>query len=111
MTPDGTGIRDFIHVSDLAKIHFKVLERIDKSHQSIILNCGYGKGFSVKQVLNEFKKYSSKNIKILELPKRKGDLAKMITDNKRLKKFIKWRPKFNSLKAMVKSSISWEKKQ
>ena len=111
MTTDGTCIRDFIHVSDLAKIHFKVLERIDKSHQSKILNCGYGKGFSVKQVLNEFKKYSSKNIKILELPKRKGDLAKMITDNKRLKKFIKWRPKFNSLKAMVKSSISWEKKQ
>ena len=61
MTPDGTGIRDFIHVSDLAKIHFKVLERIDKSHQSKILNCGYGKDFLLNKFLtnlrNILKKY------------------------------------------------------
>jgi len=110
-TKDGTCIRDFIHVSDIAEIHSKVLEIIDKLNKSKILNCGYSKGISVKQVAKEFKKYANKNLKIIEMPRRKGDLTKIIALNKNLNKFIKWRPKFNKLKTMVRSSLKWEKNQ
>ena len=109
-TKDGTCIRDFIHVSDIAEIHNKVLEKIDKTNNSKILNCGYGKGISVKEVANEFKKYTNKRLRIITLPRRKGDLVKMIALNKSLNKFIKWKPKFNNLKIMVKSSLNWEKR-
>jgi UDP-glucose 4-epimerase len=109
-THDGSCIRDFIHVSDIAEIHLKVLEKINKVNQSKILNCGYNKGTSVLEVAKEFKKHSKKDIKIINLPKRKGDLAKIIADNKKLHQFIKWQPKYNVLKTMVKSSINWEKK-
>ena len=108
-TKDGSCIRDFIHVSDIAEIHSKVLEKINITNKSKILNCGYGKGISVKQVAKEFKKYTNRNLKILELPKRKGDLVKIIAMNKNLKKFIRWKPKFNNLKIMVKSSLKWER--
>ena len=109
-TFDGTCIRDFIHVSDIAEIHKKVLIKMDKSNISKILNCGYGKGISVKQVVNEFKNYTNKNFKIRLLPKRKGDSKKIISLNINLKKFINWKPKFNNLKIMVKSSLKWERK-
>jgi len=109
-TFDGTTIRDYIHVSDLADIHFKVLQKISKLNKSITLNCGYGKGLSVKQVVNEFKKQIKKKIKINFLPRRSGDMEMIIADNKKLKKFINWRPKYNSIKRIVKSCIDWEKK-
>ena len=108
-TLDGTCIRDFIHVSDISEIHYKVLEKINKSNKSKILNCGYGKGISVYQVVNEFKKHAKKNLKIIDLPRRKGDMASIIAINKNLHKFIKWKPKFNKLSFMVKSCLRWEK--
>ena len=109
-TKDGSCIRDFIHVSDIAKIHEKVLYRIDKLKKSVILNCGYNQGISVKQVANEFKKHTNKKVKIIEVKKRSGDLGKIIASNARLLKFISWRPKYKKLSLMVKSSIKWEKK-
>jgi len=109
-TKDKTCIRDFIHVADIAEIHSKVLEKINKDKTSKILNCGYGQGISVREVAEEFKKYTNKDLKILTLAKRKGDLAKIIAENKSLIKFINWKPKFNKLKIMVKSSLKWEKK-
>ena len=109
-TKDGTCIRDFIHVCDIAEIHLKILEKINKINKSKILNCGYGKGLSVKEAVYEFKKYANNNAKIIKLAKRKGDLGKIISVNKNLIKFIKWKPKFNSLSNMVKSSLKWERK-
>ncbi len=109
-TYDGSCIRDFIHVSDIAEIHNKVLQKIDKLKKSKILNCGYGKGISVKQVAQEFAKHTKKNFRMVESPRRKGDLIKIIALTKNLKSFINWKPKYNSLKTMVKSSINWEKK-
>ena len=110
-TKDGSCIRDFIHVTDIAEIHYKVLEKIYKSKKSQILNCGYGKGISVLEVASEFKKQSLKRVNIIKLKKRKGDLAKIIAVNNKLKRFIKWNPKFNNLNFMVKSCLKWEKKQ
>ena len=109
-TKDGSCVRDFIHVSDIAEIHKKILNKINNDNQSKILNCGYSKGISVKQVANEFKKYANKKTKIVEAPRRKGDLVQIIAITKNLKKFVNWKPKFNNLKLMVKSSINWEKK-
>ena len=109
-TFDKTCIRDFIHVSDISNIHIKVLSKINKTNKSLILNCGYGVGISVLQVVNAFQKFSKKRIKIFYKPRRKADLAAIIANNNKLKKLIKWKPKFNNLSVMVKSSINWEKK-
>ena len=110
-TKDGSCIRDFIHVSDIAEIHYKVLEKINNLNNSKILNCGYNKGISVLEVAKVFKNQSSKKVEILISKRRKGDLVKIIASNKKLKKFIKWKPKFNNLNTIVKSCISWEKRQ
>ena len=110
-TADGSCIRDFIHVNDIAEIHYKVLKKINKLNKSKILNCGYNKGTSVLEVAKEFKKQTSKNVKILIVNRRKGDLVKIIASNIRLKKFINWRPKFNNLNKIVKSCLNWEKRQ
>ncbi len=109
-TKDGSCIRDFIHVYDIAEIHYKVLEKINKLKNSITLNCGYNKGISVLEVAKAFKKQTLKMVKILVLKRRKGDLVKIIASNNKLKKFIKWKPKFNNLNLIVKSCINWEKR-
>ena len=109
-TKDGSCIRDFIHVYDIAEIHYKVLEKINKSNNSKTLNCGYNRGVSVLEVAKTFKKQTSKKVKILVLKRRKGDLVKIIASNNKLKKFINWKPKFNNLNKIVKSCISWEKR-
>ena len=109
-TKDGSCIRDFIHVSDIAEIHYLVLEKINKLNTSKILNCGYNKGTSVMEVAKEFKSQSSKKVDIVYANKRKDDLIKIIASNNKLKRFVKWRPKFNNLTKIVKSCIVWEKK-
>jgi len=109
-TKDGSCIRDFIHVSDIAEIHYLVLEKINKLNISKILNCGYNKGISVQQVAKEFKRQSSKKVNIIETKRRSNDLIKIIASNNNLKKFINWKPKFNNLGKIVKSCIVWEKK-
>ncbi len=109
-TKDGTCIRDYIHVSDISDIHYKVLLKINKYNTSTILNCGYGKGISVNDAIKSFRKYTNKNLKIVKFPNRKGDMVKVISNNSKLKKFIKWKPKFNNLNKIVKSCIIWERK-
>ena len=108
-TPDKTTIRDYVHVSDLSAIHLKVLDKISYINKSVILNCGYGKGISVLQAANEFKKQSNKSVEILFKKRRKGDMEKIIAVNKKILKLIKWKPKYNNLKYLVQSSILWEK--
>ena len=109
-TKDGSCIRDFIHVSDIAEIHYLVLEKINKLNISKILNCGYNEGTSVLQVAKEFERQSSKKVNIIETKRRSNDLIKIIASNNNLKKFINWKPKFNNLGKIVKSCIVWEKK-
>ncbi|MDB9784411.1 UDP-glucose 4-epimerase GalE [Pelagibacteraceae bacterium] len=109
-TKDKTAIRDFIHVSDLAEIHLKVLVKISRLNRSIILNCGYNKKTSVLDVVNEFRKQVKKKFSIKFQKRRAGDMEMVIANNLKLKKFIKWKPKYGSLKQIVKSCIKWEKK-
>jgi len=109
-TPDNTTIRDYVHVSDLAEIHIKVLDKISLIKKSVILNCGYGKGISVLEVAEEFKKQSKNKVNILIKDRRVGDMEKIVAINKKLLKFIKWKPKYNKLNFLIKSSIDWERK-
>ena len=109
-TKDGTCIRDYIHVSDIAKIHYEVLKKINKLNNSVILNCGYSKGISVKEVIKAFKKNTRKKIIVKILERRKGDMAKITANSSKLKKFISWKPKYDNLDKIVKSCLYWEKK-
>ena len=109
-TADGTCIRDFIHVSDLADIHLKVLFKVSKKNKSIILNCGYGKGFSVLEVVNNFKKFSKNKVLVKFEKRRKAEIVESVANVVKLKKYLKWRPRFFNLKRMIKNSIDWEKK-
>ena len=109
-TKDKTCVRDYIHVSDIAKIHLLTLSRIKKLKKSIILNCGYGKGVSVLEAVNEFQNQIKKNILIKYKKRRKGDMEKIISNNSRIKNFLKWSPPKNPLRIIVKSCINWEKK-
>ena len=109
-TPDKTTIRDYVHISDLAEIHIKVLDKILLIKKSVILNCGYGKGISVMKVVKEFKTQSKNKVNILIQDRRAGDMEKTVAENKKLLKFIKWKPKYNKLNFLVKNSIKWEQK-
>ena len=109
-TKDGTCIRDYIHVVDIAEIHLKVLDKIDQLNSSVILNCGYSKGVSVRDVVKSFKKNTKKKISIKIFKRRKGDMAKITANSTKLKKYINWKPKFNNLNLIVKSCIKWEEK-
>ena len=107
-TKDGTCVRDYIHVSDLADIHLKSLNYIH-TKPSLLLNCGYGKGYSVLDIVNLFKKMN-KNIIIKYAKRRPGDVAQVYADTKKSIKLLKWRPKYNNLKLILKSAFKWEKK-
>jgi UDP-glucose 4-epimerase len=109
-TKDGTCIRDFIHVSDLADIHLKVLLKASKDNKSIILNCGYGKGFSVLEVVNNFKKFSKNKVIVKFEKRRKAEIVESVANVTKLKKYLKWRPKFFNLSRMIKNSLDWEKR-
>ena len=108
-TKDGTCIRDYMHVSDLADIHLMILRNIIKNKHSLILNCGYGKGHSVQEIVNVFKKIK-KNIIVKYQKRRLGDVAQIYANTSKLKKTFKWKPKFNNLKIILNSAIKWEKK-
>ncbi len=109
-TKDGTTIRDFIHVRDLAEIHYKVSKLVSKKKIFLKLNCGYGSGFSVLEILNEFMKVSKKKIIYQFSKKRKGDIIISISNPSKLKKVVRWRPKNHQLNSIVKSSLNWFRK-
>ena len=109
-TPDGTAIRDYIHVSDLADIHIKVFQFVLEKKRSEIFNCGYGKGYSVKEVLNVTNSLCNNKINILNAPKRPGDAEMVVSDISKLQQMIDWTPKYNKLDFIIKTAIDWELK-
>jgi UDP-glucose 4-epimerase len=108
-TKDGTCVRDYIHVSDLADIHIKGLDYLERNKKSFILNCGYGKRYSVLEIVNIFKRI--KNNLIIDYQKRRpGDIAQVYSNTKKLKQLLKWKSKYNNMNKIIKSAINWEKK-
>ncbi len=109
-TADGTCIRDYIHVEDLANAHLKALEYLEKNSKSDIFNCGYGHGFSVNEVLDTMKKVTGVNFKVLKEDRRAGDPAALISNNSKITKLMNWTPKYDDLELICKTAYEWEKK-
>jgi UDP-glucose 4-epimerase len=108
-TPDGTGIRDYIHVEDLAAAHVDALRYLERDGESQILNCGYGKGYSVRQVVERVKSISGVNFPVIEVERRPGDPACVTADAEKIKQVLNWQPKYNNLDNIIYSFLSWEK--
>ena len=108
-TKDGTCIRDYMHVYDLAKIHLSCLKKFKHVRKSLELNCSYGKGYSVLDIVKSFEKISKRKINLIYKKRRNGDTEKVIASNKKLNQFIKWKPKFNKLDSMVSTTFLWNK--
>ncbi len=108
-TSDGTCIRDYIHVMDLADVHIKGLEYLDENG-SDIFNIGYGKGASVKEVINTMKKVSGVDFKVEIASRREGDPAVLVAKNDKIIQKMKWAPKYNNLEFICKTAYEWEKK-
>ena len=108
-TKDGSCIRDYIHVSDLADIHIRGLNYLNNKNRSFVLNCGYGKGYSVQQIINIFKKIKY-GVDVQYTKRRPGDIAQVYANTKKFKKILRWKPKHNDIKLIIKSAIRWEKK-
>lgn len=109
-TPDGTCIRDYIHVDDLAQAHLDALTYLSSNKQSQVLNCGYGHGFSVKEVLNEVEKYTGEKLNVEMAQRRAGDAESLISKANKIKTTLNWSPKYDDLAYIVKTAIEWEKK-
>ena len=109
-TPDGTCIRDYIHVDDLASAHISALDYLDEN-DSEVFNCGYGHGFSVKEVIDMVKKVSEADFEVEVAPRRAGDPAILIADNKKILQKTNWKPKYDDLEFICKTALEWEKKR
>ena len=109
-TPDGTGIRDYIHVFDLVKTHYLALKRLRTGGQSLVMNAGYGSGYSVLQVINAVKEVSGVNFDVQMEQRRAGDTSKVVANNTRILAELGWVPEYNDLKVIVDHALSWEKK-
>ena len=110
-TPDGTGVRDYIHVSDLAAAHVLALEALMADPAaSLTMNCGYGRGFSVLEVLDAVDRVTNLTIKRDLGPRRAGDPASLISDNRRIKATLPWVPQHASLDTIVAHALAWERR-
>lgn len=109
-TADGTGIRDYIHVSDLASAHLAALDYLRSGGSSTILNCGYGHGYSVREVIDSVSRCHGLPLRVVESPRRAGDPPTLISNVNAIHNTLTWKPQYDNLDAIVKTSLAWEKK-
>lgn len=110
-TPDGTGVRDYIHVSDLAAAHVLALEAlIERPERSLTMNCGYGRGFSVMEVLDAVDRVTNMKIERVLGPRRAGDADSLVSDPSRIRETLPWRPRHANLEEIVTHALAWERK-
>ncbi|MBF2014780.1 MAG: UDP-glucose 4-epimerase GalE [Rivularia sp. T60_A2020_040] len=110
-TPDGTAIRDYIHVEDLASAHLDALRYLEKGHQSEVFNCGYGKGYSVREVVERVKAISETDFPVIETKRRLGDPACVMAESDKIRRMLNWQPKYNDLDTIIGTSLAWEMKK
>ncbi len=107
-TPDGTGIRDYIHVEDLASAHIAALQYLEAGNASQVLNCGYGQGYSVREVIECVKAISGVDFAVLESERRLGDPACVTASVDKIRQVLNWQPQYNNLDTIVRSALLWE---
>lgn len=108
-TPDGTGVRDYIHVVDLANAHLEALKFMEEKNESRVFNCGYGKGFSVREVVKAVKDVSGVDFPVEETEPRAGDPPTLIADSDLMKSQTNWSPKYNDLNKIIQTAYDWER--
>jgi len=109
-TPDGSCIRDYVHVEDLAAAHIRALEYLEEGGGSDLFNCGYGHGYSVKEVIDTVKKVSGVDFAVEVVARRPGDPAELVADNSRIRNVMGWEPRYDDLELIVKHALKWEEK-
>ncbi len=109
-TPDGTGLRDYIHVEDLATAHLDALDYLRKGGDSEVLNCGYGHGYSVREVLAMVEKINGEPLNIVEEARRAGDPPELIAVAQRVRDVLGWTPQYDDLETIVRTALNWERK-
>ena len=107
-TPDGTAIRDYIHVEDLSDLHILAMDYIIETGENLIANCGYGRGYSVKEVIETARKVTGRDIRTIEGNRRPGDIPHLVADNTRIKDLFDWKPKFDDLEKIIETAWHWE---
>ena len=108
-TVDGSAVRDYIHVEDLVAAHLLALESLSSQQGHRILNCGYGRGASVYEVIESVERASGKKLNVVSAPRREGDAAKVVANPAQIKKELSWRPKHDSLDEICRTAFLWEK--
>ena len=106
-TPDGTCVRDYIHVLDLADAHIKALNVLNEEHKTDVYNLGRGKGFSNKQIIEAVEKTTGKKVKIKQEPRRLGDVAELVADSTKFQKEFSWQPEHSDLETIISSAYKW----
>ncbi|MBW2342347.1 MAG: UDP-glucose 4-epimerase GalE [Deltaproteobacteria bacterium] len=109
-TADGTGVRDYIHVDDLAAAHLSALDYLQEGKGSSIFNCGYGRGYSVQEVVDTMKKVTGVDFPTKESARRPGDPSVLVADNSKILQHLNWKPQFDDLASICKTAFEWEKK-
>jgi len=109
-TPDGTCIRDYIHVSDLVRAHLDALRYLRAGGESVVLNCGYGEGFSVLDVVAAVKRASQTDFAVRNAPRRPGDPAALVANADRIREVLGWEPRLNDLDTIVADALAWERR-
>ena len=109
-TRDGSCIRDFIHVSDLAQAHRSALAYLRGGGMSVTLNCGYGRGYSVLETIEAVRRVSGRNFAVQYAPRRAGDIMTMVADTNRIRGVLDWKPQFDDLETIAAHALAWEEK-
>lgn len=109
-TPDGTGVRDYIHVEDLASAHLKALDYLRAGGDSMVLNCGYGRGYSVREVIAMVEQVAGAQLAQEEAPRRPGDPPVLVAEASKIRSVLDWTPRYDDLELIVSSSLNWERK-
>ncbi len=108
-TPDGTCIRDYIHVQDLAAAHILALQRLEQEDRSAIYNLGNGNGYSVREVIETVKKVTGRNVASVDSPRRPGDPARLVASSEKIRKELGWTPKYPDLETIVRTAWDWHR--
>jgi UDP-glucose 4-epimerase len=109
-TPDGTGVRDYIHVEDLASAHLNSLDYLRAGGKSLVANVGYGHGYSVREVLSSVEKIAGLKLNVREEPRRAGDPPSLVARCERVRELLKWQPRLDDIDTIVRTSLEWEKR-
>ena len=109
-TPDGSGVRDYIHVTDLIAAHVLALDHLRAGQGSLLLNCGYGRGFSVLEVIEAVKRVSGLDFPVEIAPRRPGDATAIVASNARIRELLEWAPQYDDLDTIVSHALAWERR-